>query len=95
VRKERKSSCHPSRTPPCLSSVLNPLYLVVVLSAEKYWNEREPDDASAVHGESNVFGLVEVLRDLSRFERVPRAEEDKDHVVHEADEDAETAHTAR
>ena len=36
---------------------------------------------NAVHGEADVLGLVEVLRDLSRLESVPRAEENQDHVV--------------
>ena len=69
--------------------------LVIVLGAEEDGDEGEPDDAGAVHGEADVLGLVEVLGDLARLEGVPRAQEDEDHVVAQAEQDAEGPHTAR
>ena len=71
-----------------------PANLVVVLGAEEDGDECEPDDAGAVHGEADVLGLVEVLGDLARLEGVPRAEEYEDHVVSEAEQDAEGADAA-
>ena len=70
------------------------LYLVIVLGAEKDGDEGEPDDAGAVHCEADVLGLVEVLGDLARLEGVPRAQEYEDHVVSEAEQDAEGADAA-
>lgn len=55
--------------------------LVVVVSAEVNGHEGQPNDAGAVHGEANVFGLVEVLGDLARLESVVGAQYDKQHVV--------------
>ena len=69
--------------------------LVIVLGAEEDGDEREPDDAGAVHGEADVLGLVEVLGDLARLEGVPRAQEDEHHVVAQAEQDAERPHAAR
>ena len=69
--------------------------LVIVLGAEEDGDEREPDDAGAVHGEADVLGLVEVLGDLARLEGVPRAQEDEHHVVAQAQKDAEGPHAAR
>ena len=60
-------------------------YLVVVPSSEEDWDESEPDDAGAVHGEADVLGLVEVLRDLPGLESVPGAQEDEGHVVDEGE----------
>ena len=68
--------------------------LIIVLSAEKDGDEGEPDDAGAVHCEADVLGLVEVLGDLARLEGVPRAQEYEDHVVSEAEQDAEGADAA-
>jgi hypothetical protein len=51
-------------------------YLVVVPGAEEDGDEGEPDDAGAVHGEADILGFVEVFRNLSGLESVPRAEED-------------------
>ena len=70
-------------------------YFVVVLSAEENGDEGQPDDARAVHGEADVLGLVEVLRDLSRLESVPRAERDDDEVVGERNGQAVGGHAAR
>ena len=65
-----------------------------MVGAEKDGDEGEPDDARAVHCEADVLGLVEVLGDLARLEGVPRAQEYEDHVVSEAEQDAEGADAA-
>ncbi len=70
-------------------------HLVVVLGSEEDGDESQPDDAGAVHGEADVLGLVEVLRDLPGLERVPRAEEDEHHVVGERDHEREAGRAAR
>lgn len=57
--------------------------LVVVVGAEVDRHEGEPDDAGGVHGEANVLGLVEVLRDLAGLERVQGAHQYQEHVVDE------------
>ena len=64
----------------------NSSYLIIIPSSEKDWDECKPNDACAVHGEADVLGLVEVLRDLSGLEGVPGAEEDEDHVVDEGED---------
>ena len=69
--------------------------LVVVVRAEVDGDEREPHDARAVHGEADVLCLVEVLRDLSRAERVERAQYDEEHVVEEREDERQVAHAAR
>ena len=58
-------------------------YLIIVVGAEVYGYEGQPDDAGGVHGEADVLGLVEVLRYLARLERVESAHEDEEHVVDE------------
>ncbi len=68
--------------------------LVVVFGPEEDGNEGEPDDACAVHGESDVLGLVEVLRDLPGLECVPGAEEDEDAVVGEGHHQGVGGHAA-
>ena len=56
-------------------------HLVVVISAEIDGDKCQPDDTSAVHGESNIFGLVEILWYFARFERVERAQDDVEHII--------------
>ena len=50
---------------------------------EEYQEKRQPDDADRVHGETDMFGLVEILRYPPCFDRVQRARNDKDHVVNQ------------
>lgn len=47
--------------------------LVVVVGAEVDGHKGQPDDARGVHGKADVFGFVEVLRDLAGLERVQGA----------------------
>lgn len=58
-------------------------YLVVVVGAKVDGNEGEPHDAGAVHGESDILGLVEVLGDLSCLKGVQGAQDDQGDVVDE------------
>lgn len=46
-------------------------------------DESRPHDARAVHCESDVLGLVKVLRNFARLESVHRAQDDEKHVVEE------------
>jgi len=57
-----------------------------LLGTEVEDDERDPDDAGRVHGESDEFGLVEVLRQISRLERVQRAHSDQQQIDAERDE---------
>ena len=66
-----------------LSCGTHPKPVVTASHAEEDRHEREPDDAYGVHGEADVFGFVEVLRDASCFDCVERTGDDQDHVVHE------------
>lgn len=54
-----------------------------IVCAEVDWNESEPDDARGVHGEADVFRLVEVLGNLACLHRVHGAHDDQEHVVDE------------
>ena len=60
---------------------------VCLVGAEVDGHEGEPDDACGVHGERDVLGLVEVLGDLARLERVDGAQQHEHHVVHERQRD--------
>lgn len=51
-------------------------YFVTVPRTEIDRNEGQPDDARSVHGETDEFRLVEILRNLSRLYRVDRADGD-------------------
>lgn len=42
----------------------------VIVGSEVNSDKGEPNDASTVHGESNVLGLVEVFRNFSSFESI-------------------------
>lgn len=68
--------------------------LVVVVGAEVDGHEGQPDDARGVHGEADVFGLVEVLRDLAGLERVQSTHQDQEHVVDEGHHQRERGHAA-
>ena len=70
-------------------------HLVLVSRRHVDGHERQPHDARAVHGEADVLGLVEVLRDLARLEGVPGAEDDEHHVVAEGDHLRQAADAAR
>ena len=71
-----------------------PTHLVVVLRHEEDGDEGHPDDAGRVHGEADVLGLVEVLGGLAGLDGVPRAEEDEEHVVAEAEGQGEVGDAA-
>ena len=62
-----------------------------MVGAEVDRYKRHPDDAGAVHGEGDVLGLVEVLRDLPGFERVHRAEDDEEDVVEQGHDGGDLA----
>lgn len=66
------------------------LDLVVVARAEINCNWCEKHNAGRVHSKSNIFGFVEVFRNLSRFESVNRAEGDEKDDEHEGDHEAVT-----
>ena len=57
-------------------------------------HEGAPHNARAVHGEGDVLGLVEVLRDVARLEGVDGAQHDEEHVVEERDHGGHLAGTA-
>jgi len=57
--------------------------LVVIIGAEVYGHEGQPDDACGVHGEAYVFRLVEVFRYLAGLESVQGAHQDQEHVINE------------
>ena len=42
----------------------------------------QPDDAGGVHGEANILGLVEIIRNLSCLDGVNSTNSDQDHAVH-------------
>lgn len=50
-------------------------------------NESDPNHASGVHGEPNKLGFIEVLRDVTSFEGVERAESDEEEVEGERHDD--------
>ena len=54
---------------------------VVVVSSEKYRNERQPYDAGGVHGEANIFSFIEVWGNFPGLDSVDCTEDDEDHVV--------------
>ncbi len=54
-------------------------YLVVW--PEINWHESQPDNAGGVHGERDVFGLVEIGRDVAGLKGVEGAAENKQPVV--------------
>ena len=54
-----------------------------IVCAEVDGNESEPDDTRGVHGEADVLGLVEVLGNLARLDRVHGTHHDQEHVVDE------------
>jgi len=56
------------------------------LGAEVQDDEGDPDDAGGVHGEADELGLVEVLRQIARLERVQRAHGDQQQVETERNE---------
>lgn len=58
-------------------------YLVIVIRSKVDGDESEPHDAGGVHGESNVFGFVEIFRYFTRFEGVKGAQDNEQHVVKE------------
>lgn len=68
--------------------------LIIISSSKENRNESEPDDAGAVHGESDVLRLVEVLRNFSGLEGVPRAQEDQDHVVDQRQDQRDRRYSA-
>ncbi len=57
--------------------------LVIVVSSKIDGDKGEPDDAGAVHGETDIFGLVEIFGYFPRFEGVKGAEDNEQHVVEE------------
>lgn len=69
--------------------------LVIVVGAEVDGYEGQPDDARRIHGEADVLGLVEVLRDLARLERVQGTHQDQEHVVDEGHHQRKRRHAAR
>lgn len=69
--------------------------LVIVVGAEVDGHEGQPDDARRIHGEADVLGLVEVLRDLAGLERVQGTHQDQEHVVDERHHQRERRHAAR
>lgn len=53
----------------------------LVVAAKVDWHKRQPDDTCGIHGEGNVFGFVEVCRDIASFEGVIGAAHDKQAIV--------------
>jgi len=62
--------------------------------AEVNGNKGEPDDAGGVHGETDVFGLVEILGNFARLDGVHRADDDQQHVVDERQQEPLVLHVA-
>ena len=57
------------------------MYPEVVLSRKVDGHEGEPQDTCTVHGESDVSRFVEVLGNLSRFERVDGTSYNEEQIV--------------
>ena len=68
---------------------------VVMVGSKEYRYECQPDDASGVHGEPDVLGLVEIGGDLPGLDGVHSAQEDQDHVIHQGQDQGEGGHAAR
>lgn len=51
-----------------------------LVAAEVDGHEGHPDDARRVHGEADEFGLVEILRQIARLDRVHGAHADQEEV---------------
>ena len=65
-----------------------------MISAKKYRDEGEPHNTGGVHGEPDVFCLVEVGRNLPCFHSIDGAKENKDHVVDERHDERECGDAA-
>lgn len=66
----------------------------LVVAAKVDWHERQPDDARGVHGEGDVFGFVEVGRDVAGLEGVICAAHDEQAVVAQGGHDTHVAGVA-
>ena len=62
-------------------SIMRENYLMRVCCPKIEWDKGKPDDTSCVHGESDVFGLVEVFRYFSCFYRIKSTDGDEYHAV--------------
>lgn len=69
-------------------------YLKRIAGSIINWDERQPDYTGRVHGESNEFGLVIVLRNLARLKRIAGADRDEYHVVEQREERRGVFHSA-
>ena len=69
-------------------------YLVRVGRAKIDWQERQPDDARRVHGESDEFGFVEIFGYFARLDGVHGANGDEEHVEHLAEQEGRVLHFA-
>jgi len=67
---------------------------IFAVCAEVNGNERQPDDACGVHGECDVLGFIEVLRDVAGLERVDSAQRDEQHVVQQRHDDGDVGRLA-
>lgn len=65
-----------------------------MICAKEYRDEGKPDNTGGVHGEPDVFCLVEVGRNLPCFHSIDGAEENKDHVVDERHDERECGDAA-
>ena len=64
------------------------------LGAKVNWDEGDPNDEGSVHGEADEFSLVEVLRHVSRLNRVDGAHYDEEKVEAERSRDAVSGRVA-
>lgn len=51
------------------------------------WYEGQPDNAGGIHGETDPFGFIEILRDIPGFVCVNGTKNQQDHVVQESQRD--------
>lgn len=67
----------------------NTIYLVIIVCSKINGKKREPDNTSGVHGEANVFCLIEILRYFSCFKCIPSAECYQNHIVYKRHDERE------
>ncbi|RUS85536.1 hypothetical protein EGW08_006679, partial [Elysia chlorotica] len=68
--------------------------LKVMVCTKVDGHKRHPDDAGTVHGERDVLGLVKVLWNLARLERVDGAQNDEEDVVQQRHDGGDLASSA-
>lgn len=66
----------------------------LVVATKVDWHKRQPDYARGVHGEGDVFGLVEICRNVAGLEGVIGAAHDEQAIVAQRGDDTKVAGVA-